>query len=124
MGGLFLVQAMFEAQSKVRKTMLGRNGIFMAILWRPKRSFNEAKNIYLVSLDITNQVPFETGDLKVLDSNSKYGSIVNKILSECEHWIQEGGYYAWDPLAATLLVQPDYSLLLQTKDFGIFEQKP
>ncbi|MBN2413958.1 nucleoside hydrolase [candidate division KSB1 bacterium] len=74
--------------------------------------------LFFVPLDATNKVPldwdflnkFNNADVNVL------GEFVGSLLNSSRFMIVEGGYYAWDPLAAAALVKPD---VVTVEDFPV-----
>lgn len=71
----------------------------------------------LVLLDATKTVAIRPSLISTL-ANS-YGTeatqVVREIISSVENWIEEGHYFAWDALAAVLLVHPSIGNLLPQK---------
>ena len=70
--------------------------------------FAAGLNITLVPLDATNQVPIDLQFLKEFTAavRSPLGRIAAQVLESDRKYIEAGFFYAWDPLAATALVEP------------------
>ena len=68
--------------------------------------------IKLVPLDATNQVPVRAGHIRAFErqaAHSALGRLATNILHLDEPMIQEGYYYAWDPLAAVAAAEPNFA---------------
>lgn len=74
-----------------------------------KAVFASGAKIRLIPLDATNQVQIDAALLKAFRSKARtpLGEFVDGILRQHRDDIREGIYYAWDPLAAVAMVQPD-----------------
>lgn len=71
--------------------------------------FTSGAKIRLIPLDVTNQVQIDAALLKAFRSKARtpLGEFVAAILKQHRDDIREGIYYAWDPLAAVAMVQPE-----------------
>ena len=65
--------------------------------------------IRLVALDATSQVPIDSAFLGRVEREARtpLGRMVAQVLATNRDLIAQGGYFAWDPLAAVALVQPE-----------------
>ena len=70
--------------------------------------FSSGVKIQLVPLDATNTVPIRLPFLRELEShaNLKLGRFVAQVLKTEQPLIEQGFFYAWDPLAAVALLDP------------------
>jgi len=72
-----------------------------------KRVFQSGAKIRLVPLDVTNKVRIDSGLLKAFQkARTPLGQFVDVALRQHSSNIQQGIYYAWDPLAAVAMVAP------------------
>lgn len=64
--------------------------------------------VELVPLDATSSVPIDTrfADVVGQHASTPQARFVADILGSVREWISEGGYFAWDPLAAVLATNP------------------
>ena len=86
--------------------------------------FQAGVSITLIPLDATNHVPVTTSFFKRLKSehNTPEASFVFDVLTKNYGFIQSGGFYFWDPLAAGILT--DNSLAtFETKTLTIIEEE-
>lgn len=83
-----------------------------------KKVFTSGAKIRLVPLDATNHVHIDSALLKALQSKARtpLGKYVAAILKQHRSEIREGIYYAWDPLAAAALLEPE---LVQERPLAI-----
>jgi purine nucleosidase len=74
-----------------------------------KAVFTSGARIRLVPLDATNQVHIDPALLKAFRSKVRtpLGEYVTAILKQHQNEIREGIYYAWDPLAAVAMIDPE-----------------
>jgi pyrimidine-specific ribonucleoside hydrolase len=82
--------------------------------------------ITLVPLDASNHVPVTTDFIERLkdDRNTPEARFVYDVLSQTQYsdFVQSGGYYFWDPLAAAILT--DNSLaVFETRNLTIIEEE-
>jgi purine nucleosidase len=73
-----------------------------------KAVFTSGAKLRLVPLDATNQVHIDSALLKAFRSKARtpLGEYVTAILKQHRNDIREGIYYAWDPLAAVVMIEP------------------
>lgn len=73
-----------------------------------KTVFSSGAPIRLVPLDATQRVPVDMALLERLESGAKtpLARFVAQVLATDREYIQQGFYFAWDPLAAAALVDP------------------
>jgi purine nucleosidase len=66
-------------------------------------------HVELIPLDATANVPLDSCFVRALASGplSPAGKIVRDLLAGVPDWIASGTYYAWDPLAAIRLLDPE-----------------
>jgi pyrimidine-specific ribonucleoside hydrolase len=71
--------------------------------------FRSGIPITLVPLDATNQVPLDAGLVGDFTArrHSALGTAVAQLFASATPMIESGGYFAWDPLAAMVLTDPD-----------------
>jgi len=71
--------------------------------------FRSGVLIKLIPLDATNKVPIDLAFLREFQSSahSPLGRFVAQVLETDRKSIEEGYFYAWDPLAAVALLHPD-----------------
>lgn len=64
--------------------------------------------VELVPLDATSSVPIDTRFADVVEqyARSPQARFVADVLGSVREWISQGGYFAWDPLAAVLVADP------------------
>ena len=82
--------------------------------------------VTLVPLDATNHVPITTKFIEHLKDNRKTpeAMFVFEVLSKTQYYdfVQSGGYYFWDPLAAAILT--DNSLAAyETRNLTVIEEE-
>jgi pyrimidine-specific ribonucleoside hydrolase len=82
--------------------------------------------VTLVPLDATNHVPVTTNFLERLkdDRKTPEAMFVFEVLSKTQYYdfVQSGGYYFWDPLAAAILT--DNSLaVFETRNLTVIEEE-
>ncbi len=80
--------------------------------------------VTLVPLDATNQVPVTTKFVERLkdDRKTPEAMFVFEVLSQYYDFVQSGGYYFWDPLAAAILT--DNSLAaFETRNLTVIEEE-
>jgi len=82
--------------------------------------------ITLVPLDASNHVPVTTDFIERLkdDRNTPEARFVYDVLSQTQYsdFVQSGGYYFWDPLAAAILT--DNSLaVFETRNLTVIEEE-
>jgi inosine-uridine nucleoside N-ribohydrolase len=77
--------------------------------------FESGVPITLVPLDATNDVPLTMDFLNQLekDKHTTEAEFVYTALSNSKDFIQSGGYYFWDPLAAGIMANPDLATLTE-----------
>jgi len=70
--------------------------------------FRSGVPIRLIALDATNKVPIDARFLREFESkaDSPLGRVVASVLKADRETIDDGIFYAWDPLAAAALLQP------------------
>ena len=70
--------------------------------------FRSGINIRLIALDATNTVPIKTEFLRDFESHARtpLGRFVVQVLQSDHAAIEQGFFYAWDPLAAVALLHP------------------
>ncbi len=70
--------------------------------------FSSAARIRLVPLDATSKVPIDLAFLRELQSQARtpLARFVAQVLGTDKSYIQQGFYFAWDPLAAVALAEP------------------
>ncbi|HEX6895418.1 MAG TPA: nucleoside hydrolase [Bryobacteraceae bacterium] len=70
--------------------------------------FRSGVKIRLIPLDATNTVPIGTGFVHELESRAKspLGRFVAQVLKSDRDMIEQKLFYAWDPLAAAALIDP------------------
>ncbi len=71
--------------------------------------FGARARIRLVPLDATNRVPIDLAFLKEFaqSASGPLGKYVGEVLEAERDKVAEGYFYAWDPLAAVCLTEPD-----------------
>ena len=73
-----------------------------------RRVFESGAPILLVPLDATNSVPVDRSYVDALqDATSPAAATVVQLLEMAGDFVDAGHYYAWDPLAAVAIVEPD-----------------
>ena len=70
--------------------------------------FASGAQITAVGLDATNKVPIDARFVADMRAHARtpLGHLVVEILDTIKDWIATGTYYAWDPAAAAVLVEP------------------
>ena len=73
-----------------------------------RRVFTSGAPIRVIPLDATRHVRIDRAFVEAVDSieGSGLAKVVGQVLATVRKWIDEGIYYAWDPLAAAALVDP------------------
>ncbi len=69
------------------------------------------KNIILVPLDASNSIKIDKSYLVFSKWKNRKNKITYSILKNVENWIYDNLYFAWDPLAAAYLINPDVLIL-------------
>ncbi|MCP3966719.1 MAG: nucleoside hydrolase [Lentisphaerae bacterium] len=74
--------------------------------------FRSGAPIYLVPLDACNNVPIDEHFYDIVNSYhpTSASSFVHRILETRKEFMNEGAWYFWDPLAATLMFQPNLAI--------------
>ena len=70
--------------------------------------FESGMNITLVPLDATNKVQIDQTYLNAFEQAARtpFSIIVRNVLEANREYIEQGLYYAWDPLVATIMTTP------------------
>ena len=78
-----------------------------------RRVFASGIRIVQVPLDATNQVPIDASFIETFSERARtgLGRFVAQIFSSEKHLIDSNAYYAWDPLAAVVLLHPEAARL-------------
>jgi inosine-uridine nucleoside N-ribohydrolase len=76
--------------------------------WAARIVFRSGVHIRLIPLDATNKVPIGAEFLREFQSvaRSPLGKLVAQVLTADHETIDQGIFYAWDPLAAAALLYP------------------
>ena len=76
--------------------------------WAARIVFRSGVHIRLIPLDATNKVPIGADFLRQFQSaaRSPLGQVVVQVLTADHEMIDQGYFYAWDPLAAAALLYP------------------
>jgi pyrimidine-specific ribonucleoside hydrolase len=76
--------------------------------WAARIVFRSGVHIRLIPLDSTNKVPIGAEFLREFQSTvrSPLGKLVAQVLAADHEMIDQGYFYAWDPLAAVALLYP------------------
>ena len=77
--------------------------------------FESGAPITLVPLDATNDVPLTMDFLQQLeaDKHTPGADFIYTALSNSTDFIESGGYYFWDPLAAGIMANPDLATMIE-----------
>lgn len=82
--------------------------------------------VTLIPVDATNHVPVTTDFVKRLkdEHNTPEARFVFDVLANTQYseFIQRGGYYFWDPLAAALLTDPSLAVF-ETRNLTVIEDE-
>ncbi len=72
------------------------------------RVFASGAPIELIPLDATNRVPIDSGFVREFSKKSAtpLSRFVSQLFASEENLINQHAFYAWDPLAAVILVHP------------------
>jgi inosine-uridine nucleoside N-ribohydrolase len=86
--------------------------------------FQSGVPINLIPLDATNQVPVTNDFFKLLknDHGTPEATFVFDVLTKNKGFIQSGGYYFWDPLAAAILTENSLTTF-ETKTLIVIEEE-
>ena len=84
------------------------NGTSSSIRKPPRESFDSGVPIRVVPLDATSRVKLDAAFLARFQRESRgtLAQIVSKVLNGEREMIDQGVFYAWDPLAAAALLDP------------------
>jgi pyrimidine-specific ribonucleoside hydrolase len=86
--------------------------------------FQSGVPITLVPLDATNHVPVTNDFFKRLksDHGTSEATFVFNVLTKYQDFIQSGGYYFWDPLAAAILTENSLATF-ETRTLTVVEEE-
>jgi len=86
--------------------------------------FESGAPITLVSLDATNHAPLTTAFYnRIRDAHSSpEATFVFDLLTKNYGFVESGGYYFWDPLAAAILTDESLATF-QTRSLGVVEEE-
>ena len=117
MGGAFAVPGNLRAGDGFETDNLFSEWNFYVDPWAADLVLRSNINLTLVPLDATNCVPISSTVLTNLHTISQTPAALFtlELLSTIKHWIQEGHYFAWDPLAAAIVVQPCIATFISEK---------
>lgn len=84
--------------------------------------FESGAPITLIALDATNDVPVTPAFVAAFEAAKKSpeAEVVSRILADSKDFIESGGYFFWDPLAAAVLVNPDL-VTLETREVTVVD---
>lgn len=106
MGGAILVNGNLAGSGEYETENKYSEWNFYSDPLSSKNCFSYLDNIVLVPLDATNTVKIDSSYLNKKKWLNRKKNLSLSILKNVENWINEGQYYAWDPLAAAYLIDP------------------
>jgi len=88
-------------------------------------AFASGIKITLVPLDATNKVPIDLTFLREFQAKARtpLGRVVGQLLESSRPLIEENSYFAWDPLAAVVLVDPSV-VTLRSAAIAVKQEPP
>jgi pyrimidine-specific ribonucleoside hydrolase len=108
MGGAFDVPGNLDAGGAFDTKNQCAEWNFYVDPWAAEIVLESGADLTLVPLDASNSTPILPSMVAALRNgpSTPASTFAVQVLASVESWIQEGHYYAWDPLAAAILVNP------------------